>query len=204
MAAQDTTPAGGLLDADILPRDPVKVFIASTTDDLKVYRSAVADVVLDHQWHPIAMEHFPADPRPVVSFCRSQVAESDLVVLLQAFRRGWVPPPEAGGDGRTSITAWEIAIAEELGKPVLASKVVCQTFGGSLPEGVIQADSAQEHVQVLAGLGTGIADSIRTSARARFSWAANLAVLDGALARAIATGHSRSGVHPVLPSGRSA
>lgn len=96
------------------------VFIASTSGDLGSHRLAAADVIRDAQWVPIGMEHFPADPRPIVQLCRDTVAHCDLVILLQAFRQGWVPTPEQGGDGQTPITALEIAAADELGRPVLA------------------------------------------------------------------------------------
>jgi Domain of unknown function (DUF4062) len=98
----------------------MKVFISSTSEDLKSYRLAAADAVRDTQSAPIGMEHFPADPRPIVQLCRDEIGRCDLVILLQAFRRGWVPTPEQGGDGQNSITGLEIATADELGKPVLA------------------------------------------------------------------------------------
>jgi hypothetical protein len=97
----------------------MKVFISSTSEDLKHYRLAAADVVRDTQSEPIGMEHFPADPRPVVQLCRDVVGKADLVILLQAFRQGWVPEREKGGDGKISITGLEIAAADQLGIPVL-------------------------------------------------------------------------------------
>ena len=58
------------------------------------------------------MEHFGADPRPIVQLCREEVAGSDLVILIQAWRRGMVPTIDMGGDGTTSITGWEIRAAD--------------------------------------------------------------------------------------------
>jgi hypothetical protein len=98
----------------------MRVFISSTSEDLRPYRSAAADVIRDAQLEAVGMEHFPADPRPIVHLCREKVGQCGLVVLLQAFRRGWVPEPEQGGDGQTSITGFEIAVADEAGIPVLA------------------------------------------------------------------------------------
>jgi WD40 repeat protein len=98
----------------------VKIFISSTSEDLKPYRLAAADIVQDAQSVPVSMEHFPADPRPVVQLVRDEIGKCDLIILLQAFRRGWVPTPEQGGDGQDSITGLEIAAADEMGKPVLA------------------------------------------------------------------------------------
>ncbi len=98
----------------------MKVFISSTSEDLKPYRLAAADVIRDAQWVPVGMEHFPADSRPIVQLCRDEIGKCNLVILLQAFRRGWVPEPEKGGDGQASITAIEIAAADELRVPVLS------------------------------------------------------------------------------------
>ena len=98
----------------------MKVFISSTSEDLRDYRKVVEQVVLDAQWQPLGMEHFPNDPRPIVQLCREEVAKCGLVILLQAFRRGWVPEPAKGGDGATSVTAWEIKAADERKIDVLA------------------------------------------------------------------------------------
>lgn len=61
-------------------------------------------------------------------------------------------------------------------KPVLASPAVCQTFGGSLPEGVRCCRTAEDYAAPLAG------KDIRRSAKQRFSWKKNLAVLERAVA----------------------
>jgi tetratricopeptide (TPR) repeat protein len=98
----------------------MRVFISSTSKDLEPHRLAAADVIRDAQSEPIGMEHFPADPRPIIQVCRDAVGQCDLVILLQAFRQGWVPELKKGGDGQTSITGLEIAAADEFGTPVLA------------------------------------------------------------------------------------
>lgn len=98
-----------------------RVFVASTAEDLKGWRQAARDVVLDAHWHPdLLNEHGGADTRPTVQACRDTLASCDLVLLLVAFRRGWVPTVEEGGDGARSITALELAHAREHGIPVLA------------------------------------------------------------------------------------
>ncbi len=52
----------------------MRVFISSTSEDLKDHRRTVEQVVLDAQWTPVGMEHFPNDPRPIVQLCREEVA----------------------------------------------------------------------------------------------------------------------------------
>lgn len=61
------------------------------------------------------------------------VGRSNVVLLIQAFRRGEVPSLELGGDGALSFTALEIADAKRLGKPILAF-VAEDTWPGRLWE----------------------------------------------------------------------
>src|SRR5215468_11265414 len=98
----------------------MKVFIASTSEDLQQYRAVAERVVLDAGWQPIGMEHFAPDPRPIIQRCRDEIEHCNLVVLIQAFRQGWVPDTDLGGDGERSITALEISAADEMRIPVIA------------------------------------------------------------------------------------
>jgi hypothetical protein len=98
----------------------LKVFISSTSEDLEPHRLAAMDVIRDAQWEPIGMEHFPADPRPIVQLCQEEIQKCGLVILLQAWRYGWVASSEQRGDGHTSATAFEIAAADAAQRPVLA------------------------------------------------------------------------------------
>jgi hypothetical protein len=101
-------------------RRDIRVFVSSTAEDLKDYRAVARNVVLDTGWVPDMMEHWSAIPNPSVQACRDKLAESDLMLLLVAFRRGWVPNAEQGGNGIDSITALELAYAREKKIPVLA------------------------------------------------------------------------------------
>jgi len=97
----------------------VKVFISSTSEDLADHRAVARQVAVEMQWLPIMMEHFGAATQPTVAYCCDRIGEADLVVLLVAFRRGWVPTLEQGGDGVRSITAIELAEARRHRKDVL-------------------------------------------------------------------------------------
>ncbi len=99
-----------------------RVFIASTSMDLDPYRAAARDQILAAGCHPIMMEYWQADARPSVQLCLDQVGQADAVLLLVAWRFGWVPTPEDGGDGEHSITQLEIEEAKRLDKPLF---VVC-------------------------------------------------------------------------------
>src|SRR4051812_9437332 len=87
----------------------LKVFVSSTSEDLRDYRAAARNVVLDLGWQPQMMEHFGASALPTVDVCLEQLEECDLVLLFVAFRRGWVPNQAQGGDDKSSITSLELA-----------------------------------------------------------------------------------------------
>ncbi len=96
------------------------VFVSSTSEDLHSYRQAAKDVILDLHWHPEMMEHFRTEGRAgIVEACTKRVENSDLVLAILGWRFGWVPGPEAGGDGKKSITEIEIETAKALEKPVI-------------------------------------------------------------------------------------
>ena len=98
-----------------------KVFVSSTSTDLKPYRQAVNEVVLELGWHPVMMEHFGTGSSfGIVETCTRRVAESDLVIAILGWRLGWVPDMQHGADGTRSITRIELETAKGLGKPIVA------------------------------------------------------------------------------------
>lgn len=97
----------------------LKVFISSTSDDLKAFRAAARLAVLDLQWQPEMMEHFPAEAGYTIDACRRRLEGCDLVLLIVAWRQGWVPEMEQGGNGQDSITKLEIAHADAKKIPVV-------------------------------------------------------------------------------------
>ena len=69
-------------------------------------------VAIDHKfWAPTG--------RPSVKECMGQVARCNILIVLVAFRYGWVPSPEEGGDGELSITRMEVERARALGLEVI-------------------------------------------------------------------------------------
>ena len=98
----------------------LRVFVSSTSEDLRDFRAAARHVMLDLGMDPEMMEHFGASSLPTVDACRGKLESCDLVVLLCAFRRGWVPTQEQGGNGVDSMTALELRHARERKIPVLA------------------------------------------------------------------------------------
>ena len=89
-----------------------RVFIASTSEDLEAYRLEAIDVIRELKLIPVHAEGFdPHADAGIVEACRQEVVGSDLVLAIVAWRRGWVPEPERGGNGRDSITKLEIDFA---------------------------------------------------------------------------------------------
>lgn len=100
--------------------EKLTVFVSSTSKDLADYRAVALHTILAQGWHPIMMEHFGPLPGTTVRECVDTVQRCDLVLLLVAHRRGYVPTPEQGGNGSDSITSLEIQAARDANIPILA------------------------------------------------------------------------------------
>ncbi len=68
-----------------------RVFVSSTSVDLREHRNAVRDAILTLGLHPIMMEHFPAMDAGALEVCRQKVHEADLFVGVYAHRYGYIP-----------------------------------------------------------------------------------------------------------------
>jgi hypothetical protein len=86
-----------------------KVFISSTSADLKEYRQAATETCLRLGFHPIAMEHFPSMPVGATVGSKQKLEEADLYVGIFAHRYGYI---EDGYD--QSVTEIEFGYAGEL------------------------------------------------------------------------------------------
>jgi uncharacterized protein DUF4062/SIR2-like protein len=98
----------------------LRVFVSSTSEDLREYRAVARLEILNTDWYPVMMEHFGASTKPTVDACREKLKECDLMLLIIAFRRGWVPTVQQGGNDEDSITSFELAYARERNIPALA------------------------------------------------------------------------------------
>src|SRR6185503_16634677 len=83
-------------------------------------RDTVKDLILSQEWLPIMMEHFGAEPEATVAACVRKVESCDLLILLVAHRRGWVPSRAQGGDDMRSATVFELDAARRSNIPVRA------------------------------------------------------------------------------------
>ena len=92
-----------------------RVFISSTTEDLKAFREAARDAALQTGFEPVMMEYFNAQGKAApYEACMEKVAGCDLVVAIVAHRHGWTPPRR-----KKSISRLECEYARELDREVL-------------------------------------------------------------------------------------
>jgi hypothetical protein len=96
----------------------MKIFVASTYQDLQGYRGAATRSILMAGNLSEDMSYWPADDSPPLDLSRSRLKSSDLMILLIAHRYG--TPPE--GNDR-SITELEFDLAVTLKLPILAFRV---------------------------------------------------------------------------------
>src|SRR5438094_358539 len=83
-------------------------------------REKVRDTILQLRQLPVGMETFTALPSTPAVDCQAEAGRADLVVVMVAYRYGYVPSAALGGDGRHSITWLEVLAARKAGKPVYA------------------------------------------------------------------------------------
>lgn len=99
----------------------MRVFIASTSDDLEGYRRAARDAISeldqaqpDHRWSCDMHEyHLGDDATTIVQSCRDRIDRCDVVLAIVGMKRGGVPTVGPGANGEDSYTALEIRYAQE-------------------------------------------------------------------------------------------
>jgi formylglycine-generating enzyme required for sulfatase activity len=108
---------------DIIVKRPT-VFISSTAEDLKAtgYRAAARDAAIAAAFFPEMQEYWAAKDNLPLKECIAKVETADVLVVVVAYRFGWVPPdqPEKNAKKRKSITWLECEKAKADGKDVLA------------------------------------------------------------------------------------
>ncbi len=145
------------------PRDgierPFRIFLSSTSEDLKDYRGGVAEAIERFDQQAVRMEIFAAEPRAPLEVCRARVAECDAVVVMVAHRYGWVPSVEEGGDGKKSVTWLEVEAALGADKPVFAFLVDPDfPWAGAREELGLAAARTEEEAQTVWAAVRGLRD----------------------------------------------
>jgi subtilase family protein/uncharacterized protein DUF4062 len=109
-----------------MPRSVFSLFLSSTSQDLGPYRDKVREMIARMRQTAIAMETFGARPTKPLATCRDEVQQCDALIVVVGYRYGWIPSVQEGGDGKKSITWWEVQWALDAGKPVYAFMVDLQ------------------------------------------------------------------------------
>ncbi|MCP3961547.1 MAG: SUMF1/EgtB/PvdO family nonheme iron enzyme [bacterium] len=99
---------------------PFRIFLCSTSNDLKKHRQRVAAAIERLSQQVARMETFGAEPKAPLTACREKAASADALVVCVAHRYGWVPSVEESGDGEKSVTWHEVEAALAADKPVFA------------------------------------------------------------------------------------
>jgi len=89
--------------------EQVRVFISSTSEDLKEYRSAVRDAILAKDLFPDSMENWATRDSTAIDLCRQKINQAHIYIGIYAHRYGWQPE---GYNGK-SITELEYDWATE-------------------------------------------------------------------------------------------
>jgi len=95
----------------------VKVYISSTYEDLKEYRSIVYDTLRQWRKDVIAMEDYPAADKRPLQKCLEDVASSDIYVGIFALKYGYIPKED--NPDCLSITELEYRKAKENDIPII-------------------------------------------------------------------------------------
>jgi hypothetical protein len=92
----------------------LRVFVSSTYSDLRKYREAVVSSLRRLSLVPVLIESFGATDQPPLDAALRAIDDSDIVVVLVAWRVGYIPP-----DTDKSLVELEYERAREGGKPTL-------------------------------------------------------------------------------------
>jgi hypothetical protein len=95
------------------------VFISSTMKDLANERDAVRRKLAEFNFEPVNAENLLPDGSESWLRIQSELAESDVMVLLLGETYGWIPTSGPHGDDDRSVTELEFLEAQRLGLPVL-------------------------------------------------------------------------------------
>lgn len=97
------------------PLRDFRIFISSTSEDLRPYREAAFSAVQQLGGSPDDMHYWPADSQRPLDTCLERIKDCHAVILLVAHRYGDRPPGE-----ERSFVELEYCAARDLGLPILA------------------------------------------------------------------------------------
>ncbi len=95
------------------------VIISSTVEDLKEFRKAACDAVVEAGYQPLMKDYSAAGGNPPLGECMKKIDDCDALVVIVAFRYGWIPSDQNAGEHK-SISWLECERALKARKPVFA------------------------------------------------------------------------------------
>ncbi len=98
----------------------MQIFITSTPEELSAHQAVAREVAAEMGFEVVSRNPALGRGLTPVAACARQVSGADAVLAVIGHRRGAVPTPEAGGDGRHPWSWWQTRVAFERGKPVTA------------------------------------------------------------------------------------
>ncbi len=108
------TALGGWAPARLRWGDVIRIYISSTTLDLRDYRAAVISALRKAGHVPMCMEDYAAQDMLPIDKCLTDVASAELYVGILGFRYGFVPPSH-----ECSVTELEFREAQNKQIPTL-------------------------------------------------------------------------------------
>lgn len=101
-------------------KNPLRVFISSTMDDLQNERQAVAKKLLSLGYQPVNAEAMSPTGSNSWDTIDDEMRECHLFVLILGEKYGWIPTDGYGAGSEKSVTHLEYSRARQLGIPVLS------------------------------------------------------------------------------------
>lgn len=96
----------------------IRVFISATSADLASYRTAVKEVLIKRDIHPIEQTDFPPDFRTIYDLLYEKINTCHAFICLIGFAFGAEPSDHPSDQLRRSYTQLEYDIAQKLHKPI--------------------------------------------------------------------------------------
>lgn len=97
----------------------LRIFVSSTMKDLANEREAVCRLLQEFNFEPVNAENLGPTGAGSWERIQTEIASSDLLVLLLGDRYGWIPDAGPKADQKMSVTDLEADEAQRLGIPIL-------------------------------------------------------------------------------------
>ncbi|MEI8381518.1 MAG: DUF4062 domain-containing protein [Planctomycetota bacterium] len=106
---------------------PLKVFISSTSKDLRSFRAEVKDALLDRGVYPVVKEHFGPTHLLLSDYLREQLRDCDAVICIVGFLFGGAPDGQEESPRRSwTQLEYDYATSNRIPLVLLVADELCQ------------------------------------------------------------------------------